>query len=135
VTVPVAIWFGRAFLPGTDTTRLHHHVMVEAVAVDDDDAETRIDNVHDRTLRPPESPCTKRGQWRSRRAAKTDAGLVAGTASRWLENHTLTQGVALTPRDHRRRVRDVRSRDDAESGVLGASALVQALNSRARSCR
>jgi len=78
VAILVAIRFGWSLLPGANTTRFHHHVMVEAVAIDRDDAKTRVGNVHVRTIRPTESPCTNRRQWGRRQCAKWDTGLVAG---------------------------------------------------------
>jgi len=42
------------FMAGANTTCFHHHVVVEAVAIDHDGAKTRIGNIHARTIRPTE---------------------------------------------------------------------------------
>ena len=50
--IPAPVGFGWTLLAGTNTTGLHHHIMIEALTIDHDGAKTWIGNVHARTIRP-----------------------------------------------------------------------------------
>ena len=46
VAIPASVGLGWSLLPGANKSRLHHDVMVEALAIDYNGAKTRIGNVH-----------------------------------------------------------------------------------------
>jgi len=79
-----------ALLAGANTARFHNHVMVEPLAIDHDDAEARVGNVHVRTIRPTESPCTNRQQC-GRRHDAAGTALVAETDGTDRDEITLGQ--------------------------------------------
>jgi hypothetical protein len=69
VPEPVAVALGRSLLAASHPPRLHHHVMLEALAIDHDDPEPGIVDVHNATIGLPRSDRTgaRRAMRRSER--------------------------------------------------------------------